>query len=154
LTNPPGYDGGAFYNADCTEIVWRAGRPEGAALDEYRALLAKGLVRPTTMELFVMKSDGTNQRQITHNGAANFCPFFTPDGKKIIYSSNAGDPKGREFDLYLIPKEGGDAERITIAPGFDGFPMFSPDGKWLVWASNRADPASHETNLFLARWVE
>jgi Tol biopolymer transport system component len=154
LTNTPGYDGGAFYNADCTEIVWRAGRPTGAALDEYRGLLAKGLVKPTTMELFVMKSDGSDQRQITHNGAANFCPFFTPDGKKVIYSSNAGDPKGREFDVYLIPKEGGDAERITTAPGFDGFPMFSPDGKWLVWASNRADPASHETNLFLAKWVE
>jgi len=154
LTNTPGYDGGAFYNADCTEIVWRAGRPAGPALDEYRGLLAKGLVRPTTMELFVMKADGSDQRQITHNGAANFCPFFTPDGKKVIYSSNAGDPKGREFDVYLIPKEGGDTERVTTAPGFDGFPMFSPDGKWLVWASNRADPTSHETNLFLAKWVE
>jgi len=154
LTNTPGYDGGAFYNADCTEIAWRAGRPTGAALDDYRALLAKGLVRPTSMELFVMNADGTNQRQITNNGKANFCPFFTPDGKKIIYSSNAGDPKGREFDVYLISKEGGEPERITTAAGFDGFPMFSPDGKWLVWASNRADVASHETNLFLARWVE
>jgi Tol biopolymer transport system component len=154
LTNTPGYDGGAFYNADCTEIAFRANHPSGAALDEYRALLAKGLVRPTTMELFVMKADGTNQRQITNTGKANFCPYFTPDGKKIIYSSNAGDPKGREFDVYLISKEGGEPERITTAPGFDGFPMFSPDGKWLVWASNRADPASHETNLFLAKWVE
>ncbi|HJW94754.1 MAG TPA: M28 family peptidase [Thermoanaerobaculia bacterium] len=152
LTNTPGYDGGAFYNADCTEIAFRANHPTGTALDDYRALLAKSLVRPTTMELFVMNADGTNQRQITHNGAANFCPYFTPDGKKIIYSSNAGDPKGREFDVYLISKEGGEAERITTAPGFDGFPMFSPDGKWLVWASNRADPSSHETNLFLARW--
>jgi len=106
------------------------------------------------MELFVMKADGTNQRQITNNGKANFCPYFTPDGKKIIYSSNAGDPKGREFDVYLISKDGGEPEQITTAPGFDGFPMFSPDGKWLVWASNRADPASHETNLFLAKWVE
>jgi Tol biopolymer transport system component len=154
LTNTPGYDGGAFYNADCTEIAFRAGHPTGAALDEYRALLAKGLVRPTAMELFVMKADGTNQRQITNNGKANFCPYFTPDGKKIIYSSNAGDPKGREFDVYLISKDGGEPEQITTAPGFDGFPMFSPDGKWLVWASNRADPASHETNLFLAKWAE
>jgi Tol biopolymer transport system component len=106
------------------------------------------------MELFVMNADGTNQRQITKNGAANFCPYFTPDGKKIIYSSNAGDPKGREFDLFLIAKSGGDAERITTASGFDGFPMFSPDGQYIVWASNRADPQSHETNLFIARWVE
>jgi Tol biopolymer transport system component len=154
LTNSPGYDGGAFYSADCTEIVWRASRPQGKPLDDYRALLAQGLVKPTTMELFVMNADGSNQHQLTSNGAANFCPYFTNDGRKIIYSSNAGDPKGREFDLYLIPKSGGDAERITTAAGFDGFPMFSPDGQWIVWASNRADTESHETNLFIARWVE
>ncbi len=154
LTNMPGYDGGAFYNAECTEIVWRGFHPTGKELDEYRALLAQGIVRPTVMELFVMNEDGTNVRQLTNNGAANFCPFFTPDGKRIIYASNSGDPKGREFDLWMIPKNGGAAERLTTAPGFDGFPMFSPDGKYIVWASNRADPASHETNLFIAEWVE
>lgn len=154
LTNTPGYDGGAFYNAQCTEIVWRASRPTDVALEEYRWLLNMFLVRPTVMELWVMNADGTNQHQITNNGAANFCPYFTPDGKKIIYSSNVGDPKRREFDLYLISKNGGEPERITTAPGFDGFPMFSPDGKYIVWASNRADPASHETNLFIAKWVD
>jgi Tol biopolymer transport system component len=154
LTNMPGYDGGAFYNADCTEITFRGFHPTGTALDEYRAFLAKGLVRPTVMELFVMNADGSNVRQITHNNAANFCPYFFPDGKRIIYSSNAGDPKGREFDLFAVTKDGATTERITTAPGFDGFPMFSPDGKLIVWASNRADSASHETNLFIAEWVE
>ncbi len=154
LTNAPGYDGGAFYSPDCKEIVWRASRPAGPEVTEFRGLLEKGLVRPTRLEIFIMNADGSNQRQITNNGAANFCPFFHPDGKRIIYSSNAGDPKGREFDLWLVPKTGGDAERITASPGFDGFPMFSPDGQWLVWASNRADPTGHETNLFIARWVE
>lgn len=154
LTDIPGYDGGAYYNADCTEIVWRGYHPTGKELDEYRALLAQGVVRPTVMELFIMNADGTNIRQLTHNGAANFCPFFMPGGKRIIYASNYGDPKGREFDLWMIPKDGGEAERITTAPGFDGFPMFSPDGKYIVWASNRADPPSHETNLYIAEWVE
>jgi TolB protein len=154
LTNMPGYDGGAFYNADCTEITFRGFHPTGTELDDYRALLAKHLVRPTVMELFVMNADGSNVRQITHNHAANFCPYFFPDGKRIIYSSNAGDPKGREFDVYAVTKDGAATERITTAPGFDGFPMFSPDGKLIVWASNRADPESHETNLFIAEWVE
>jgi Tol biopolymer transport system component len=154
LTNIPGYDGGAYYNADCSEIVWRAYHPVGKELEDYRALLAKGLVRPTKMELFVMKADGSDVRQVTHNGAANFCPYFHPDGKRIIYASNAGDPKGREFDLWLIGKDGSNPERVTTAEGFDGFPMFSPDGKMIVFASNRADPASHETNLFMADWVE
>ena len=153
LTNTPGYDGGAFYSADCKEIVWRANHPTGAALDEYRALLKQNLVKPTVMELFVANADGSNARQITSNGAANFCPYFTPDGNHIIFSSNLGDPQRREFDLYIVPKTGGEPERITFAPGFDGFPVFSPDGQWLVWASNRANATGYITNLFLAKWV-
>ena len=153
LTNTPGYDGGAFYNADCTEITFRAFHPTGAALDEYRALLMKNLVKPTVMEIYVMNADGSNVRQLTHNGAANFCPYFAPDQHHIIYSSNVGDAKGREFDLWMVDERGGEPEQITTAPGFDAFPMFSPDGKWLVWGSNRAKPEGHETNLFLARWV-
>jgi Tol biopolymer transport system component len=154
LTNTPGYDGGAFYSPDCSEIVWRASRPKGADLEEYRAFLSRGLVRPTTLELYLAKSDGSGARQLTSNAAANFCPYFHPDGKRIIYSSNAGSADGREFDLWLLDKRGGAPERVTFAPGFDGFPQFSPDGKWLVWGSNRANPKGHETNLFLARWVD
>jgi Tol biopolymer transport system component len=155
LTNTPGYDGGAFYSPDCSEIVWRASRPSGAALAEFRGLLAEGLVRPTALELFLAKADGSGARQLTSNGGANFCPYFHPDGKRIIYSSNAGSADGREFELWLIGRTGSDsAERVTTAPGFDGFPQFSPDGKWLVWGSNRANPKGHETNLFVARWMD
>ncbi len=154
LTETPGYDGGAFYSPDCSEIVWRASRPQGAELEEYRKLLLQGIIRPRTLELYLMKADGTGARQLTSNGAANFCPTFLADGNRIIFSSNVGSPSAREFDLWLIDKRGGDPERVTFAPGFDGFPHFSPDGRWLVWGSNRADPASHETNLFIARWAE
>ena len=153
LTNTPGYDGGAFYNADCTQIVWRANHPMGAALDEDRALLAKDLVKPLHMELFLMNADGTNQRQITSNGAANFCPYFMNDGKRIIFASNV-NAKGFDFDLWTVGKDGQGLERITTAPGFDGFCVFSPDGQYLIWASSRAQPEGHEMNLFIAKWVE
>jgi len=155
LTSTPGYDGGAFYNADCTEIVWRASRfSDPAELADYRKLLGEGFIRPSKMELWVAKADGSGARQITSNGAANFGPYFTPDGKRIIFSSNVLDPRGREFDIFIVGKEGGTFERITTAPAFDGFPMFSPDGKWLVWGSNRSNPEGRETNLFIARWVD
>ena len=153
LTNAPGYDGGAFYNADCSEIVWRALHPTGDGLAEYKALLAKDLVRPLQMELFLMNADGTSQRQITSNGAANFCPYFTPDGKRILFASNVNS-SGFQFDLWLIGKDGQGLERVTTAPGFDGFQTFSPDGKYVVWSSSRAKPDGHEMNLFIAKWVE
>ena len=156
ITSTPGYDGGAFYNADCTEIVWRASRfDDPAKLADYQQLLKEGFIRPSKMELWVAKVDGTNAKQITSNGAANFGPYFTPDGKRIIYSSNVLDPRGREFDIFVLNKDGsGQPERITTAPAFDGFPIFSPDGKWLVWGSNRSNPEGRDTNLFIAKWVE
>ena len=101
-----------------------------------------------------MNADGSNQRQITRNGKANFAPFFHPDGKRILFSSNLGDPRGREFDLYMIGADGSDLERITYEDGFDGFPMFSSDGKRLVFASNRHSAQPGDTNIFVADWVE
>jgi Tol biopolymer transport system component len=154
MTHEEGYDGGAFFSPDCSEIVWRASRPQGPELEEYRQLLKKGLIRPHSLEIYMMKADGTGARPLTSNGAANFCPTFTADGNRILFSSNLGPGGKREFDLYLIGRNGGEPERITFSPGFDGFPHFSPDGRWLIWSSNRADPASHQTNLFIARWED
>lgn len=151
LTNTPGYDGGAFFTPDCSEIVWRASRPEGDALADYRRLLGQDLVRPSALEIFLMDADGTNVRQLTENGAANFGPYPYPDASRIIFSSNMGDSP-REFELWSVSRDGGEPEQITFSEQFDGFPMFSPDGKHLVFASNRGGK-NRETNLFVAKWV-
>ena len=145
----------AFFSPDSRRICFRAYRPKTVAeVAEYERLLKQNLIKPTTLELYVMNADGTGERQVTHNGAANFCPFFFPDGRRLIFSSNMGDPRGREFDLYAVNVDGRGRERITTAPQFDGFPMFSPDGKRLVWASNRHAQKQGETNIFMADWVE
>lgn len=156
LTNTPGYDGGAFFSLDGSKIVWRANRPEGAEeRKKYEELRTEGLVRPTRLELMVMNADGSNPRQITKNGAANFGPFFHPDGRRIIFASNVGDPQGRNFDLFLVDSDAPiDAERITYDEQFDGFPMFTRDGKQLVFASNRHHDAEGDTNVFIADWVD
>lgn len=160
LTDTPGYDGGAFYSPDCSKIVWRASRPTGAELDEYKALLAEHLVRPTKLELWVANADGSDAHQITYLNAASFAPFFHPSGQRILFSSNSGDPKGREFDIWAVNVDGSELERITYSAGFDGFPMFSPDGKRLAFSSNRGAPPpppgrrSGDTNVFVADWIE
>ncbi|HEV8241755.1 MAG TPA: M28 family peptidase [Thermoanaerobaculia bacterium] len=154
LTNAPGYDGGAFFSPDCSHIVWRAARPQGAALEEARALLAQHLVKPTQLELWTARADGTEAQQVTYLGAASFAPSFFPSGDRIAFASNFGDPKGREFDLWAIDVAGTRLERITATPGFDGFPMFSPDGTRLAYGTNRFIPGGHETDVAVARWVD
>lgn len=155
LTYETGYDGGAFYSADGSQIVYRAHHPtDPQEIEDYRALLQEGLIRPIQLELFVMDADGGNKRQITRNGAANFGPFFHPDGKRIIFSSNLADPRGRNFDLYLINADGSGLERITYDDNFDGFPMFTSDGKQLVFASNRNAQQQGDTNIFIADWAD
>jgi TolB protein len=153
LTHREGPDGGPFYSADGTQIVFRGRALQaGPELDDYRALLKKAIWRPTSLEIFVMNDDGSNLRQVTSLKAASFAPFFSPDGKKIIFASNVGDPQKRNFDLYLINVDGTGLERVTYNDTFDGFPMFSPDGKKLVFASNRNDAKEGETNVFIADW--
>jgi len=152
LTFAAGYDGGAFFSPDGDWIVWRASRPQGQELADYQALLAEGLVRPGRLELYIMDLEERKPVRITDNGAANFGPYWHPDGKHIIFSSNMHDPRGRNFDLYLIDIDTREIERITRYEGFDGFPMFSHDGKQLVFASNRFGRITGETNVFIADW--
>jgi Tol biopolymer transport system component len=154
LTTRIGYDGGAFFSPNGKQIVWRASYPVTAADSaDYLDLLKQRLVRPLNLELWVANADGTNPRQVTHLGGANFAPFFSHDGSKIIFASNHLDPKGRNFDLFLINVDGTGIQQITHDPDFDGFPMFSPDGKKLVFASNRFAKTRGETNVFIADWV-
>jgi Tol biopolymer transport system component len=153
ITNEPGYDGGAFFSRDCSKIVWRASRPKGKDLADYKSLLKGNLIRPGELELFIANADGSEQRQITHIGGANFAPFFFNNGERIIFSSNHHDPGGREFDLFAVNIDGTDLKQVTYTKGFDGFPMFSPDGKWLAFASNRNQAQSGDTDVYITQWI-
>ncbi|HEV8203851.1 MAG TPA: hypothetical protein VGP98_06420, partial [Pyrinomonadaceae bacterium] len=155
LTYELGYDGGPFWSYDGKQIVYRAYHPKtDQEKTDYAALLKQNLIRPTTLEIWIMNADGSNKRQVTSNGKANFGPYFFPDGKRVIFASNMDDPRGRNFDLYKINTDGTGLERITFNDTFDGFPMFSSDGKKLVFASNRNAKVQGETNVFIADWVE
>ena len=154
LTDRPGYDGGAFFSPDGTKIIWRASYPQGEELADYQRLLAQGLIRPGDLEIWVMDADGSNQRQVTSVGQANFAPYWHPSGEKILFSSNHHDPQGREFEIFMINLDGTGLTQITHSEGFDGFPVFSPDGTQLVFGSNRNNGGTNDTNVFIADWVE
>ncbi len=155
LTFQKGYDGGAFFSQDGKKIVFRASRPKTEEeLADYEELANNGLFRPSILEIYTMNSDGSDIKQITNFGKASFAPFFHPDGKKIIFSSNVNSENGRNFDLYLINVDGTGFEQVTFNETFDGFPMFTKDGKQLVFCSNRFNKTKGDTNVFIADWTD
>jgi len=155
LTFQKGYDGGPFFSQDGKKIVFRASRPKTEEeLADYEDLAKNGLFRPTTLEIYTMNADGTDIKQITNFGKASFAPFFFPDGKRIIFSSNVNNETGRNFDLYMINVDGTGFEQITFNESFDGFPMFTKDGKHIVFCSNRFNQKEGDTNVFFADWIE
>ncbi len=155
VTNTLGYDGGAFFSPDGTQLVWRASRPTtDEEVKAYKDLLREGLVEPTNMELFVANIDGSDARQVTQLGKANWCPYFHPSGKKILFASNHATERGFPFNLYLINVDGTGLEQVTAEDAFSAFPVFSNNGKYLAFSSNRNNGGTRDTNLFIAEWKD
>jgi Tol biopolymer transport system component len=150
-----GYDGGAFFSPDSKKLVFRASRPKTEEeIKEYKELLDSGLVAPTNMEIYTCNVDGTDLKQITNLGKANWAPFYHPSGNKIIFSSNHYSKRGYSFQLFMINTDGTGLKQITYSSLFNAFPMFSPDGKYLIFSSNRNNGGTRDTNLFLVEWED
>ncbi|MBR9921714.1 MAG: hypothetical protein GYB31_12820 [Bacteroidetes bacterium] len=155
VTSELGYDGGAFFSPDGTKLVFRSSRPKtDEEIKTYKGLLDQGLVQPTNMEIYVCNVDGSDLRQITDLGGANWAPYYHPSGEKILFSTNHHVEGGRQFNIFSINLDGTGLKQITFDPTFDAFPMFSYDGKKLVFASNRNNGGTRDTNVFLADWSE
>ncbi|RXK62740.1 hypothetical protein ESA94_07010 [Lacibacter luteus] len=155
ITNLLGYDGGGWFSLDGKKIIWRASRPKTEAeTKEYKELLAQGLVAPTNMEVWVANADGSNAKQVSTFGQANWAPAYMPDSKRIIFASNHEYKRGFPFNLYTMNEDGTNLTKVSRDKGFDAFPMFSPNGKKIVFCSNRNNGGTRDTNIFIADWVE
>ena len=155
ITNQLGYDGGAFFSHDGKKLVFRSSRPKtDEEIKEYKDLLSRGLVQPTEMEIYVCNADGSDLKQVTNLGKANWSPFFHPSNEKIIFCSNHDSKIGFPFNLYMIDVDGGNLKQITYDKKFASFPVFSNDGKKIVFSSNRNNGGTRNTNIFIADWKE
>lgn len=155
VTNLLGYDGGAWFSPDGKKLIWRASRPKTPeAIKEYKELLAENLVAPTNMEVWVADADGSNARQVSSFGQANWAPSYMPDSKRILFASNHEYKRGFPFNLYMMNEDGSQLTKVSRDKGFDAFPMFSYNGKMLLFCSNRNNGGTRDTNVFLADWVE
>ncbi|TLM98593.1 hypothetical protein FDZ71_16915, partial [bacterium] len=161
LTDTYGYDGGPWFSPDGAKIVWRAWHPETEAEKaSWKDSMEFNYITPVPLDIWIMNADGSEKKLLVKNGATNWSPSFTPDGKRIIFSSNMDDWRGEigkygpNFELYIMNADGTNQKRLTYNTTFDSFPMFSPDGKKLSWCSNRNPEKPRATDVFIADWVE
>lgn len=132
LTNSPGYDGGPFFSPDGKRVVFRADR-----------------LKNDNLQLFVIDSDGRNERQLTtHCDVVNWAPFWLPDGKSVVFTTSIHGH--HNYEVYLLNLETGAQRRVTYSAGFDGLPVVSRDGKWMMWTSQRS-PAG-DSQVFLGEF--
>jgi Tol biopolymer transport system component len=134
LTTTPGYDGGTFFTKDGQRIVWRQ-------FDE------QGLIA----NVWTMKLDGSDKKQITDFGSMSWAPYEHPSGEYFLFASNK---LGFEnFEVFIVDAAGAkEPVRVTYSDGFDGLPVPSPDGRQLAWTSSRSGGSGAAGQIFLAQW--
>lgn len=132
---PDWQEGGSLYLPDNKTILLRAWKR------------SEELVQGREMQLFTVKEDGTEFKQITTGPETHWAPYPAPDGVHAIYVK-VFPP--RNFELVLLNLKTGEERRLTDHPAFDGFPSIAPDGKLLAFSSSRdAAPKTRSLGLYL-----
>ena len=122
LTNDLNEDRSPSWSPDGKRIVFTSER-EGHFIGEV------GI----TSEIYVMDTDGGNQQKLTNNRKNDWNPSWSPDGKRIAFTSG----RDRNGEIYVMDADGGNQQNLTNNRDDDGSPSWSPDGKRIAFASNR-----------------
>src|SRR5262245_5665668 len=146
LTSATGYDAEAAYSPDGRKIVFTSLR------DAYppAKLSPEDLQRVGTDpsyfgEIYLMNADGSGQKRLTFTPGYDGGPFFSPDGKRILW--RRFDRNGANADIYTMKLDGSDARRLTDFGCMSWAPYYHPTGKSIVFTANKLGFANFE--LFL-----
>lgn len=120
LTDSPAFDACPAYSADGKSIAYCSG---------VRA--AGGVI-----EIWTMKQNGTQRRQVTRLGGRMIFPDFSPDASRIVFSGRL--PGATNDDVFVIDADGTGLTQLTASPGNDALPAYSPDGDKIVFTSDRS----------------
>jgi serine/threonine protein kinase/Tol biopolymer transport system component len=82
-------------------------------------------------DIWIADSDGSRRKQLTSNGAANFAPAVSADGRYIVFITAREGKK----NLWRMNADGSNPVRLTSGLA-DVNPSFSPDGRWVVYTAS------------------
>jgi len=119
----------------CTRLTSAPGNDAFPAISSDGRSIAFSSKRHGNTELYLMDSDGGNQRRLTHNRAVDFAPAFSPDGRQLAFVSD----RDGDDEVYLYDLGSAEEKRLTYHRGDDALPAFSPDGDEVFFVSDRQD---------------
>jgi TolB protein len=145
VVQAPGYDGGAFFSPDGSRIVWRGDRNRDNLLQLFVARVTRDAGgRVTGVE---------GERPLTQDEHVNWAPYWTPDGRMVVYATSREGHRNYEVFAVELPADANDAlptpHRVTTAAGADLLPAISPDGALLMWTAQRGEDRTSQ--LWIAR---
>lgn len=135
LTKEEGYDAEASFSPDGKKILFASNR--SAYNRELSEKEQKQLEFDPSYfcELYIMDADGSNVKRLTDNPGYDGGPFFSPDGKKVIWRRFTSD--GHQADVFTMNLDGTDLRQITSFESMSWAPYFHPSGEYIAFASNK-----------------
>jgi len=142
LTTEEGYDAEGSYSPDGKFIAFSSNRRAySGQLSPHEQELFK-TDPASALDLYIMKSDGTDVRRITDVVGYDGGPFFSPDGKRICWRRFTED--GARAEIYSVNIDGSDARCLTHLNAMSWAPFFHPSGDYLIFTTNLQGFANFE----------
>ena len=108
---------------------------------------AKGLLGE---EIYLVNVDRSEPTRLTDDPFENKCPAWSPDGKRIAFTSNRGGKPGHVgvMQVFVMNADGTELQQLTNLPGQNLTPRWSPDGQWITfnheWTSRNSKKSIHQ----------
>lgn len=135
LTQTMGYDAEGSYSPDGNYIAFSSNRRAFAGELTPREAEVFKLDPSAAIDLYVMKSDGTEVKRITDTFGYDGGPFFSPDGKRICWRRFNED--GASAEIYTANLDGSDVKRLTTFGAMSWAPFYHPSGDYLIFTSDK-----------------
>ena len=122
-------------------------------------------LRNGDLDIYTMGVEGRNLKRLTRTLGYDGGPFFSPDGKQIVYrawhpqaAADSADYRGLiaqnlvrpvRMEIWVMDADGSHQHQVTNLGGASFAPYFHPDGKRIIFASNYKTPRSRNFDLYL-----